>query len=362
LSVYSKKTRNGKRWYFQRMIDGEYHRGGGYLTKREAQEAERFLCPNRKMAFGELCDKYISWIRSRNQSAAWVYEKILFVKKHLSPWFTKPVDDISRGHIEEHLLRRAQAVSTATANKDLKFIKAIFSFGVQMGYCSGNPASAIARMPTEERLKYVPPLDDFMKVYMVARPVEKRLLALLFCTAARVGEILNLRWEDVADSYLILRSRKHKEGRLRERKIPLNPVMKEAFDFLSTHVSCGRKEGFVFQNPRGEGNRYLRRPKLMRSLCEKAGVRSFGFHSIRHLATSCLMREGESIQTLKDYLGHAKITTTQIYVHSLEDSLSVAAQKLGNLFNKYSIKSSKNSINVDKNAKNVQNCTSKKVV
>jgi site-specific recombinase XerD len=351
MTVYSKETKQGTRWYFQFIREGVYHRGGGCRTKREASDAEHsernLLSPHPVMAFGEVCDRYLTWIKERGQCEKWVYEKTLFIKKHLKTWFHLPVEEISRELIERHILDRAERGTGRTANNDLKFIKSIFSFAMQMGYCSLHPCCGIQTLAAEERIKYIPPIEDFMKVYMVASPIEKRLLSLLFCTAARVNEILNLKWTDVTPSHLILRSRKHKGGDLRERRIPLNDVTKEALSFLGQK----KEDFFVFVNPR-QRDRYLRRPKLMRSLCRKAGVRPFGFHSIRHLATSVLVNQKEDLQTLRDLLGHAKITTTQIYVHSIEDSLSSATEKLGEIFNDHSTKYSGS---VEKTPKNQGN-------
>lgn len=328
------------------MIGGVYHRGGGYLTKREAAEAENCLSPNRRMAFGELADKYLTWVTARNQSAAWVYEKKLFVKKHLSKWFRIPADEITRIQIEEHLLERAEAVSSATGNKDLKFIRAIFSYGIQVGYIASDPTRGIKRFPVDEKIKYVPPMTDFIRLCDVAAPQDRKLLVLLFCTGGRINELLSMRWEDLRDGFVVLRSRKHKDGAMKERRIPMNDVMKAVIE----EDTAGRSD-YVFENRR-EMDRYLRRPKLMRGLCKKAGVPFFGFHNIRHLATSVLMQEGESIQVLKDLLGHAKITTTQIYLHSLENSLENAAQKLGKIFVNHSLKSDEYSIKIPKKSLN----------
>lgn len=334
MTCYSKNTKKGVHWYYQFIQEGEYYRGGGYATKREAQDQEHAarnsLSPNPRMAFGELCDKYLTYIKQRGQAERWVYEKTRFIKKHLQAWFRMDCSQINRALIEEHLFERNSSVSGDAANKSLKFIRAIFTFGIQMGYCLEHPCKGLSNFSSEERVKYIPSVEDFMKVYMVADPIEKRLLILLFCTAARVSEILTLKWVDVTPTHVILRSRKHKEGQLRERRIPLNSTMRDALAFLGKGFS-----EYVFENKR-EGTRYLRRPKLMASLCKKAGVKPFGFHSIRHLATSVLVNQHEDIQTLKDLLGHAKITTTQIYVHSIEDSLSTATEKLGEIFNDHS--------------------------
>ena len=280
------------------------------------------------MAFGELCDKYLTWIKNRGQSERWIYEKSLFIKKYLTPWFGIPTEEINRSLIEEHLFIRAKRISNFSANKDLKFLKAMFSFGVQMGYCLSNPCDRIAKFWTEERVKYIPPVADFLKVLAIAKPMEQKLLILLSRTAARIGEILDLKWSDVGQDYVILRSRKHTGGMLKERKIPLSPDATEVIEWLrSLSGERVKPSEHLFTNNR-TGTRFLRRPKLMATLCRKAGVKPFGFHSLRHLGASLLSKGMVPLKDIGTYLGHAKITTTDRYIQSLEDSLSKAAGSL----------------------------------
>ena len=314
------------------MEDGTYHRGGGYHTQREAREGESesrkspYHIP--KMGFGELCDKYLTWIKNRGQSERWICEKTLFIKKYLTSWFGISAEDIHHSLIEGHLFGRAKRVSNFSANKDLKFLKAIFTFGLQMGYCFCNPCEKIRKLPTEERVKYIPSVADFLKVLAIAKPMEQKLLILLSRTAARIGEILDLKWSDVGQDYVILRSRKHTGGMLKERKIPLSPDAAEVIEWLrSLSGEQARSSEHLFTNNR-TGTRFLRRPKLMRTLCRKAGVKPFGFHSLRHLGASLLSRGMVPLKDIGTYLGHAKITTTDRYIQSLEDSLSKAAGSL----------------------------------
>ncbi len=342
MTVYSKKTNKGLRWYFQFIQNREYHRGGGYPTKNEAREVEvkerNILSPHPKMDFGEVCDNYLTYIKDRNQSMGWVYEKKLFIKKHLKNWYLIPVDEITNQMIETLVIERGKQTSGYMGNKALKFLKAIMNFALDREWVDYNVCNDVELLPTEESLKYVPSLEDFLKVYDVANPKERGLLLLTFCTAGRIGEILDLKKGDIFQNYLILRSRKHREGSRKERKIPLNQIMRDTIEWLLER--SGDSE-YIISNPRERGNRFLRRPKLMHSLCKKAGVKFFGFHSIRHLATSELVDRGENLKTLQELLGHAKITTTGIYVHSIKDSLAMATEKLGSIFNGHSTKNVK---------------------
>jgi integrase len=305
------------------MLAGEYHRGGGYETKREAREAENFLSPHRQMAFGELCDKYLTWIKIRGQSACWIYEKKLFIKNHLSKWFNMAMAEITLQMVENHCSQRFSSVSAYMANKDLKFIKAIFNFAIKNNWVEYNPCVNIQRFPEEEHIRYTPSIADFQRVRMIAKPIDQFYLDLIFYTAGRPGEVLALKWEDIYKDYLILRSRKHRDGTMRERQIPMLSAIKKILDQMRNGSD---PNGYVFQNNR-TGSRFLRRPKLIKSLCRRADVKSFGLHAIRHLAASVLSEGQMPIKPLSEYLGHSKISTTERYLHSMQDSFGYA-QKL----------------------------------
>jgi integrase len=328
MTIYAKPTKSGTRYYYQTMLKGKYFRGGGYKTKREARiaEAERRnlpVSPPAVMDFGSLCELYLDNVKIR-QSKLWYNEKRGIIKKQFNQWFAKYVDQITPEEIETHLLQRAEDISPYMANKDFKILKSIFNFSIKKKYLTYNPCSDVEKLPEDERTQYIPPLKDFLKVYLVAPPVDKRLLLLLVMTAGRIGEVLSLEWTDIQDDVIILKSRKHKGGELRKRKVPIHPITQDVLDWLRVR-SNGK---YVFWNARSL-NKFNRRPKLMRSLCKKAGVKPFGFHSIRRLSSSVLSKENIPLKDISSILGHSKIETTEIYIQSIDDSLTRAIDKLG---------------------------------
>lgn len=62
------------------------------------------------------------------------------------------------------------------------------------------------------------------------------------------------------------------------------------------------------------------RKKLMKRLCEKAGVRYFRFHPIRHSGASIMDGNGVPLGAIQRILGHENRRTTEIYLHSMGDS------------------------------------------
>jgi integrase len=69
---------------------------------------------------------------------------------------------------------------------------------------------------------------------------------------------------------------------------------------------------------------YQVRSKLMKNLCEKAGVKYFRYHSLRHFGASLLDHENVNIGSIQRLLGHEHRTTTEIYLHSNGEAERIA--------------------------------------
>jgi len=72
---------------------------------------------------------------------------------------------------------------------------------------------------------------------------------------------------------------------------------------------------YVFINP-NIGKPYVDIKRAFRSACNGAGIEDFHFHDLRHTFASRLVRNGVDLNTVKELMGHASITTTQRYLHS----------------------------------------------
>lgn len=226
-------------------------------------------------------------------------------------------EEPTRSIFEKYLFSRAD--KPYQANKELRMIKALFNHGIEREMWDKNPVKGIKFFSTGGKLKYIPPLEDVLKILEISG-IHKAYILTIILTVARVGEINNLKWEDIKADYLILRTRKAKNSNITPRQIPLSEPLKEV---LKTVKNRGE---FVFWNARTK-TKFDYRKNLMKSLCLKAGVKRFGFHSLRHFGASRLAMNGMPITDIQLLLGHQRSTTTDIYLQSL-GSMKQAAEKL----------------------------------
>jgi len=172
----------------------------------------------------------------------------------------------------------------------------------------------------------VPNNGDIDKVIAAVDPDNQDYLWTIRETMARVSEINRLSWEDVNldTRYVILYTRKKRGGHLTPRKIPMTQKLYEVLSrrhanrdaskpWVFWHRYWSRKNGCFIEGPFGDHK------KLMKRLCEKAGVRYFRFHPLRHAGASLMDGSNVPLGAIQRILGHENRKTTEIYLHSIGD-------------------------------------------
>jgi integrase len=200
-------------------------------------------------------------------------------------------------------------------------------FGIRKGFIKADPTAGLGFFPVEKKIKYVPPSGDLDKVIAVADQNTQDYLWVIRETMARVGEINRLKWDDVnlEAGYVVLYTRKKAGGNLTPRKIPMTGKLREVL--FRRFQDRDAKKPWVFWRvyvDRKTGNKMARpfeyRGEILGSLCEKAQVRYFTFHAIRHAGASIMDRNNAPIGAIQKILGHENRRTTEIYLHSIDDA------------------------------------------
>jgi len=214
-------------------------------------------------------------------------------------------------------------------NVHLIELHVIFNYGIKKKFLAGpNPCAEVEKMPVTQVVKYIPSEEDLLKV-MLAAGLDKPLIIVLFHTLARIDEILRLRWDEVnfTRSTIRLWTRKRAGGNFEHNDMPMNSDLHAVLWNLWKGKD---QDEWVFFNEK-TGTRYNRRPKLMPGICKRAGVKPFGFHAIRHFAASFLADQDKiSKKAISGLLRHKTLSTTEKYLHSIDESQKQAADALKN--------------------------------
>ncbi|MGL1931387.1 MAG: tyrosine-type recombinase/integrase [Desulfotalea sp.] len=239
------------------------------------------------------------------------------------------VSDLHKGDVLKHFSKQYKKRGGNAVNNDRKNLVAGWNWGLK--YIENFPIEnpfMVDRFPEIRHPRYIPPVEDFYKVYDIAETKQDQLLLMCFLhLAARKNEIYKLKWDAISftDKKVRLLTRKRRDGTGEYDWLPLTNFL---FDGLTVH-RMSRVSEWVFPNPKTK-EAYGERLRWMNRLCDKAGVKRFGLHAIRHLSASILIENDTALIDIKTILRHKSISTTERYLHRLKSvraSLDVFDEK-----------------------------------
>ncbi|EKP93856.1 site-specific tyrosine recombinase XerD [Thermaerobacter subterraneus] len=221
-----------------------------------------------------------------------------------------------------HQLERAGR-SRATAARRLAALRGFFRYLASEGKVEHDPAEGMATPRGGRPLPRVLAVDEVERVLELPQPAspaglrDRAVLELLYATGLRVSELVGLDLDDLLLDHGLLRCR-GKGGK--ERVVPVAaPAVEATRQYLARgRPALARRPGqrALFLNQRG--GRLSRQWvwHLLRRAARRAGVpRAVSPHTLRHSFATHLLAGGADLRAVQELLGHADISTTQIYTH-----------------------------------------------
>jgi integrase/recombinase XerC len=250
---------------------------------------------------------------------------------------TPPVDQIDHITIREWLsrLHSAQKKKTSVARK-LAALRTFFQFLVREGVIELNPAKLVSTPRLEKKLPQHLSIEDavkFIETPDTETDLGKRdraMLELMYATGVRVSELTKMDLSDVDFKNKLIRVT---GKRRKERIVPFGDPASEALRtylnarnrFLDNAPVSEREPEAVFLNY--QGTRITTRSvgrmvdKYIR-IC--AGMHDISPHALRHSFATHLLDSGADLRDIQELLGHARLSSTQIYTHvSMEKLIKV---------------------------------------
>lgn len=185
---------------------------------------------------------------------------------------------------------------------------------------------SLAKTEIDSVLKTVKPNDDSRLSAALAQR-DNAMLELLYASGLRVSELVHVKLEDLKLElgHVLVRGKGDKER--------LSPLGQAAQQALRSYMTEGRQvllngkiSPFLFVR-RGGGRLSRQRVWLLVKAASR-GVRPASPHTLRHSCATHMVENGADLRTVQTILGHADISTTQIYTH-------VALDRLKNVYRAY---------------------------
>jgi integrase/recombinase XerD len=241
----------------------------------------------------------------------------------------RPIEALQRPDLERFVRDlMAAGRSPRSVAREVACVRGFYRFLVIDGRLPASPADdlhpprAWQVLPTYLSVEEVDALVAQPDVSTPRGLRDRALIELLYATGLRVSELLGLRPADLnlESSFLTCTGKGDKQR--------LVPIGDEAGRWVTRYIRDGRKtllgrrsSARLFVNARGGGPGLTRVGfwKILKAYARQAGLKSsLSPHTLRHSFATHLLERGADLRAIQMMLGHADLSTTQIYTHVLE--------------------------------------------
>ena len=232
--------------------------------------------------------------------------------------------DVTARLLREYLYHlKDLGLAPASIRRNVSAVRTYFKFLLGEGHVSRDPSE---RIETPKRWRTLPEVLTIAEVdRLLAAPSlddplvfrDRALLELAYGAGLRVSEWISIGVRDVMfDEALVRVFGKGSKERL-------VPIGRRAIGALASYVrelrprlERGAGKGVLFLNARGEPLTRMGAWKILRKYVTRAGIeKHISPHTLRHSFATHLLEGGADLRAVQEMLGHADISTTQIYTH-----------------------------------------------
>ena len=242
---------------------------------------------------------------------------------HLEACGVTDLSAVTEAHVGDFLATlRESGLAASSAARTLSAVRGLHRFAHREGVVAGDPAREVVPPTPPRRLPKALPVDDVLRL-LDSHPGDdprslrdRALLELLYSTGARISEVVGLDVDDVdAGERTALLDGKGGKQRL-------VPVGRPALAALETYLvrarpglaAKGRGTPAVFLNARGGRLSRQTAWQVLKTAAERAGITAVvSPHTLRHSFATHLLEGGADVRVVQELLGHASVTTTQVY-------------------------------------------------
>lgn len=247
----------------------------------------------------------------------------------------KPLEKITAVDVRLFLARmKEKKLSKRSVARKMACLRSFFKFLCREGYIKTSPATGLQTPKLEKKLPLF--LDTNEVVKLIEAPLlsdvyglrDRAILETLYSSGIRVGELVSLNKENIDFISGVLKV--FGKGK-KERLAPIGDkalrAIQKYLEKLGTMNVKEKKAVFINKSGRRMSDRAIRRviEKYIRktSLNEKISP-----HSLRHSFATHLLDKGADLRSVQELLGHANLSTTQIYTHVTSERLKAIYEKV----------------------------------
>lgn len=274
------------------------------------------------IVLGDAHQKFLDFLKSHKRASATIvaYGKdIAQLVDFLAAKAVRETEDVKKQDLDDFLNKLTREGYTAkSVSRKINSLKTFFRFLKDEGYLTENPSGSI----THPKFTTKPPRILTKQEYRALRDACRgdirmsAVVEVLLQTGIRIGELANLKTNDVKDSTLIVTPMENRSG----REIPLNKAAKSALDkYLNIRPSAKESSLFItktgrcllIRNIRTAIDRYFR----------LADIKSAKVNDLRHTFVAHHLLAGTPVTMVAKLAGHKRLSTTEKYLDLIKDQM-----------------------------------------
>lgn len=278
----------------------------------------------KKIPFEDYAKQYLEFSKANKAWSTYQRRDRFSVENLVSSFKGKYLFEIAPEMIEKYKATRLEKVTPASVNRELACLKHMYTKALEWGYIKLNPAKGVKRLKEPPgRLRYLNPEEAGCLLGVCSGHIKPTIVTALN-TGMRKSEILNLRWPqvDLKNRKIIVINAKNNESRV----IPINQTLYQELFALSQKP----RGEYVFSDRNGRPFGDIKRS--FSTALNKAGIKDFRFHDLRHTFGSHLVMQGVDLRTVQQVMGHKDIKMTMRYSHLSPEHIQEAMERLDKLW------------------------------
>ena len=223
---------------------------------------------------------------------------------------------------------RREGKSVSTVSRSIASLKNFYSQMVIKGYMDENPTGKLVPDKNTQRLPEI--LTNQEVDLLLGQPKcvdmkgyrDKAMLELLYATGIRVSELISLNVEDVNLNTASIRCVSHDKERLIPLYAAAVKALRDYMEKVRPQMIASDAERSLFVNVSGERMSRQGFWKIIKTYQTKAHIeKTITPHTLRHSFAAHLLENGADLRSIQEMLGHADISSTQIYSQVVKSQL-----------------------------------------
>ncbi len=258
-----------------------------------------------------------------------IHQFLVFLEKN-----KKKISETTSIDIEKFISKfTTQGLEKSTISRKMSALSHFFIFLIEENIIKSNPIHELDLPKQIKKLPEILSVDQVDKLIKSSREDQSMngirlntMIEILYATGIRISELVEMKLSATyaEKNFLLVQGKGNKE-----RLVPISEntedKIKDYLKIRNNFINNNTESKWLFPSKQSSKGHITRQRfnQLLQTLCERVNLSNIRIspHKLRHAFATHLLENGVDLRSLQQMLGHADISTTQIYTHVLKDRL-----------------------------------------